>query len=265
MGDTLRKGRHTRSFYSGTVENKKKGTRTEWGITISDQTDNDKHDNARDWTGLKKYTISDRIHNQFYFGSSLWFTKKANAPDLTKGPFFGNTNWQFSYSLYMDNHIAAGIGIQWSQSPYTFIKPNVTINRSNGELNLEYLSSDLPGTWKSDIYTSSIDFPLHFTFYPYAKKHTFNMQLELIPQLYFARTLNRTYTHTENDESVNTRYSKDIPLQLFQLRTRFSVNFGMIGAYAETGLTPLLKNLNVPDESSITPYHLAFGVRLNLF
>ena len=29
MGDTLRKGRHTRSFYSGTVENKKKGTRTE--------------------------------------------------------------------------------------------------------------------------------------------------------------------------------------------------------------------------------------------
>ena len=39
----------------------------------------------------------------------------------------------------------------------------------------------------------------------------------------------------------------------------------MIGAYAETGLTPLFKNLNVPDESSITPYHLAFGVRLNLF
>ena len=265
MGDTLRKGRHTRSFYSGTVENKKKGTRTEWGITISDQKDNDKHDNARNWTGMKKYTFAKRFHNQFYYGSSLWFTKKANAPDLTKGPFFGNATWQFSYSLYMDNHIAAGIGIQWSQSPYTFIKPNVTINRSNGELNLEYLSSDLPGTWKSDIYTSSIDFPLHFTFYPYAKKHTFNMQLELIPQLYFARTLNRTYTHTETDESVNTRYSKDIPLQLFQLRTRFSVNFGMIGAYAETGLTPLLKNLNVPDESSITPYHLAFGVRLNLF
>ena len=265
LGDTLRKGHHTRSFYSGTVENKKKGTRTEWGITISDQKDNNNADTARDWTGLKKYTISDRIHNQFYFGSSLWFTKQANAPDLIKGPFFGNATWNISYSLYMDNHIAAGIGIQWSQSPYTFNKPNVTINRSNGELNLEYLSSDLPGTWKSDIYTSSIDFPLHFTFYPYAKKHTFNMQLELIPQLYFARTLNRTYTYTENDESVNTRYSKDIPLQLFQLRTRFSVNFGMIGAYAETGLTPLFKRINIPDENAITPYHLAFGVRLKLF
>ncbi len=37
MGDTLRKGRHTHSFYSGTVENKKKGTSTEWDNTISDK------------------------------------------------------------------------------------------------------------------------------------------------------------------------------------------------------------------------------------
>ncbi|MBQ6684390.1 MAG: hypothetical protein IJM74_09840 [Bacteroidales bacterium] len=265
MGDTLRNGRHTRSFYSGAVENKKKGTRTEWGITISDQTDNDKPNTARNWTGLKKYTVSNRIHNQFYIGSGLWITNNANATDLTKGHFFGNEGWQFSYSLYMDDHVAAGIGIQWSQQQYTFIKPNVTINRSNGDLNLEYLSSDMPGTWESTIYTSSIDFPLHFTFYPSAQKHTFNIQLELIPQFNFARTLARTYKHIENDESVNTRYSKDIPLQLFQLKTRFSVNFGRIGAYAETGLTPLFRSINLPDGNPITPYHFAFGVRLNLF
>ena len=129
MGDTLRKGRHTRSFYSGTVENKKKGTSTERGNTISDKSDNKNNNTARDWTGLKKYTFGKRFHNHFQFGVARWINGNGLTPNFqstfskgqtTNSQFASDYSWQLDYSLYMDNHIAAGFGVEWGGNMYRF-------------------------------------------------------------------------------------------------------------------------------------------------
>lgn len=228
-------------------------------------TDDTPKKETSDWTGLKKYTFSDRIHNQFYLGFNQNIDQyKTIPPKLISSQFLSHTAWHISYSLYMDDNIAAGIGLQWSQNRYKYSKL-IGFDESD-EYPLGYnfmiLTGGFLGYGKSDIYSSSIDFPIHFTFFPNKEKHSFNIQLELIPQLNFICDLNENYSRTLNEESIDVLYSKSMLYHLLQLKTRFSINFGIIGAYAETGITPLL---NYPNERYSLPFHLAFGLRLNLF
>lgn len=224
----------------------------------------------RNWTGLTKYTASDRIHNQFYLGFNEWFPKKTKG-SIIRSPFLSHTAWHMSYSLYMDDRIAAGIGLQWSQNRYKYDQRCYSYFLDEHSLfsHFIHIPVDLSAiplkSEKSEIYSSSIDFPIHFTFYPNKDHHSFNLQLELIPQLNYICAIYYNLSYTQDNESLHVNYSRDMPFYLLQLKTRFSINFGIIGAYAETSLTPLYKVTDFRDKEFRIPYHLAFGVRLNLF
>lgn len=215
--------------------------------------------------GKKKYGEYKRLHNDFFFGWNQWLTGNGLINDPIQGKFALDQGWQLSYSFYMDEHKAAGIGVEYHTSNYQFLSSNTVFSSENHGFSMDsYITSDA-GTWTSHINTMSIDFPLHFIFYPNAQKHSFSLSLELIPQFYFYCTHSRTYTFQQNDEEVVNNYIKKLSFSRFQLKTRFSVNYGLLGAYIETGLTPLMKELNINNQYLVTPYHLAFGLRLNLF
>lgn len=215
--------------------------------------------------GKKKYNESHRIHNDFFFGYNQWMTGNGRINDPIQGKFGLESGWQISYSIYMDDHIAAGIGAEIHTSNYQFRNPNVVFSSEEGVFSMDSYNSSAAGTWTSVINTASIDLPLHFTYYPNARKHSFNLRLELIPQFTFSSYHSRNYTFQQNDEEVITNYKKEIPFNRFQLKSRLSFNYGLLGAYLETGFTPLFKELNINDQSTVTPYHFAFGIRVNLF
>ena len=212
MGDTLRKGRHTHSFYSGTVENKKKGTSTERDNTISDKKDNKNNDSARDWTGLKKYTFAKRFHDHFKFGVARWINSNGLFPNgqstfakgqTTNSTFASDYSWQLDYSLYMDNHIAAGFGVEWGGNMYRFATPLISGGYQGDDYIIQVGSSDLPGAWKTSANTMYLALPLHFVFYPNARKHSFNFAVQHVQpqrssqcQLKFTWSICRNGSHT---------------------------------------------------------------------
>ena len=214
----------------------------------------------------KKYDESHRIHNDFFFGYNQWLTGNGLINDPIKAIFGNDMGWQISYSFYMDDHIAAGVGAELHANLYQFLQPNVAFSSLQNTPTMNYFDTPAGGgTWTSIINTASVDLPMHFTFYPNAHKHTFNLRLELIPQFTFFSTHSRSYNFQQNEEEVVTTYTKDIPVNRFQLKTRLTFNYGLLGAYLEAGLTPLFKDLNINDRSVIDPYHFAFGLRINLF
>ena len=274
MGDTLRKGRHTRSFYSGTVENKKKGTRTEWGITFSDKTDNNNADTERDWTGLKKYTFAKRFHDHFKFGVARWINSNGLIPNgqstfakgqTTNSTFASDYSWQLDYSLYMDNHIAAGFGVEWGGNMYRFATPLITGGYQDGDYILQVGSSDLPGAWKTSANTMYLALPLHFVFYPNARKHSFNFRLDLIPRINIESKLVQEYINSSNDVTETRQYYREMPFNLFNLNARLSANLSLLGVYAEMGVTPIFHDVKKADGSSFNPFHMSIGVVFNLF
>ena len=274
MGDTLRKGRHTRSFYSGTVENKKKGTSTERGNTISDKKDNKNTDTARDWTGLKKYTFGKRFHNHFQFGVARWINGNGLAPNVqstffkgqtTNSPFASGYSWQLDYSLYMDNHIAAGFGVEWGGNMYRFATPLISGGYQGDDYIIQVGSSDLPGAWKTSANTMYLALPLHFVFYPNARKHSFNFRLDLIPRINIESKLVQEYINSSDDVTETRQYYREMPFNLFNLNARLSANLSLLGVYAEMGVTPIFHDVKKADGSSFNPFHLSIGVVFNLF
>lgn len=221
---------------------------------------------ARDWTGLKKYKADQRLHWDFFLGTSTWTTpglKFGSEQYPTKfGSMLTHTGFQTGYSLYMDDHIAAGIGAGFTVNNNTFNHPH--LDYTNGNNSLIDCSSTLPGKWITTATTFSLGVPLHFVFYPNKTKHWINMQVELIPQIAIMQYLNQNYTHEQDGFATDANYRRDLPFSLFNLTTRFSLNLGMIGAYAEANLLPLSRDLHYMG-NSIAPHNIAFGVRLNLF
>ena len=274
MGDTLRKGRHTHSFYSDTVENKKKGTSTERDNTISDKKDNKNNDSARDWTGLKKYTFGKRFHNHFQFGVARWINGNGLTPNFqstfskgqtTNSQFASSYSWQLDYSLYMDNHIAAGFGVELDGNMYRFATPLITGGYQGNDYIIQVGSSELPGAWKTSANTMYLALPLHFVFYPNARKHSFNFRLDLIPRINIESKLVQEYINSSDDVTETRQYYRSMPFNLFDLNARLSANLSLLGVYAEMGVTPLFHDVKKADGSSINPFHMSIGVVFNLF
>lgn len=274
MGDTLRKGRHTRSFYSGTVENKKKSTNTERGNIISDKSDNKNNNIARDWTGLKKYTFGKRFHNHFQFGVARWINGNGLTPNFqstfskgqtTNSQFASDYSWQLDYSLYMDNHIAAGFGVEWGGNMYRFATPLITGGYQDGDYIIQVGSSELPGAWKTSANTMYLALPLHFVFYPDARNHSFNFRLDLIPRFNIESKLVQEYINSSNDVTETRQYYREMPFNLFNLNARLSANLSLLGVYAEMGVTPIFHDVKKADGSSFNPFHMSIGVVFNLF
>ena len=223
MGDTLRKGRHTHAFYSDTVENKKKGTSTEWDNTISDKKDNKNNDSARDWTGLKKYTFAKRFHDHFKFG------------------------------------------VEWGGNMYRFATPLISGGYQGDDYIIQVGSSDLPGAWKTSANTMYLALPLHFVFYPNARKHSFNFRLDLIPRINIESKLLQEYINSSDDVTETRQYYRSMPFNMFNLNARLSANLSLLGVYAEMGVTPLFHDVKKADGSSFNPFHMSIGVVFNLF
>ena len=224
------------------------------------------------WMGLKKYTSTQRLHWDFFFGTSTWavpgttFGSELYPTKFTKNTdiihIMGHTGFQAGYSIYMDNHIAAGIGVEYTMYNNEFKQP--LVDYSTHDNSLFYGTSDLPGVWTTTTTTMSLGVPLHFIFYPDESKHSINMRLELIPQISFIQIINQNYTYEQDGVSTNANYTRDLPFSLFNVTTRLSLNYGMLGAYAEIGLVPLSRNLGFMG-NNISPHNFALGVRLNLF
>ena len=221
---------------------------------------------TRDWTGLKKYTTDKRLHWDFFFGTCTWavpgITFGSQNYPTKLGSSLGHTGFQMSYSLYMDDHIAAGIGAGYTLSINEFKQPYLDYSAESNRL--FYGTSDLPGKWNTNAITWSIGMPMHFIFYPNESKHWINMQLELIPQISFMQKISQNYTHEQDGLSTNATYTRDLPFSLFNLTTRLSLDFGSVGVYAEIGLVPLNRNLDYMG-NTIAPHNAAFGLRFNLF
>jgi hypothetical protein len=221
------------------------------------------------WTGLKKYTSTQRLHWDFFFGACTWAVPEATfgselyPTKFTKNTgIMGHTGFQAGYSIYMDNHIAAGIGVGYTMYNNEFKHP--LVDYSTHDNLLFYGTSDLPGVWTTTTTTMSLGVPMHFIFYPDESKHSINMRLEVIPQISIIQIINQNYTYEQGGVSTNANYTRDLPFSLFNLTTRLSLNYGLLGAYAEIGLVPLSRNLSFLG-NNISPHNFALGVRINLF
>lgn len=224
---------------------------------------------TRNWMGLKKYTSAQRLHWDFFFGICTWAVPGATfGSELCPTKFTkfttttGHTGFQAGYSLYMDNHIAAGIGVGYTMNNNEFKQP--LVDYSPNDNSLFYGASDLPGVWTTTNATMSLGVPMHFIFYPDESNHSINMRLELIPQISIMQIINQNYTYEQDGVSTNANYTRDLPFSLFNLTTRLSLNYGILGAYAEMGLVPLSRDLSFLG-NNISPHNFALGVRLNLF
>ena len=173
--------------------------------------------------------------------------------------FYLNYTWMAS--LYMDDHIAAGFGIQYGFYNAHFKAPRVSYTRE--ENRLFTASSDSAGTWSSNAYMHTISIPLHFTFYPFANNHKFNLQLEMIPQFSFGHKLTQIYNRESTEMSINATYERDLPYSLFNLSTRLSINYKTFGLYAEYGITPTSRNIGF-DNMTISPHNICVGIRINI-
>ena len=210
-----------------------------------------------------KYNAYHRFHFDYYLGASRWMTPNRNP---TKLKALNSVSIKLAYSPIMNDRIGAGFGAQFQLNAYHFTIPNTEMTNTDGGLNLEGYNSPSNGSWESEMLITSIDLPIHFTYFPNKNNHSTNLQLELIPQFILNGSSLRAYTHTEDAQTVSATYSQDVPANGFQLKTRLSVNFGLLGIYTEVGLTPIINNILYPPPAvPFSPHHIAFGLRINLF
>ncbi|MBQ6068785.1 MAG: hypothetical protein IJK84_04710 [Bacteroidales bacterium] len=225
---------------------------------------NYKKDNSRSWTGIRKYSANERIYMDYFFGYNFWTTgnSQTESPIYPTTMFYmTNTGAKLGYSLYMDDHFAAGLGLQYGLYTARFKSPLVSYSRDANRLFTA--TSDSAGTWTTTAYQYTIGIPFHLTFYPIAKKHKFNLQLELTPMFSFGHILNQNYHLQSSDLTINNNYTRDLPYSLFSLSTRFSINYGILGIYTEYGITPVCRNIGF-DNTTITPHNVCVGLRFNL-
>ena len=173
-----------------------------------------------------------------------------------------HTGVKIGYSLYMDDHIAAGFGIQYGFYSPQFKSPLVSYSANDNRL--FSATSDSAGTWNTAAFMHTVGIPLHFTYFPIPKKHGFNLQLELIPQFSFCHKLQQYYIHETTDLTINNTYTKDLPYSLLNLTARFSINYGSLGLYTEYGINPISRNIRF-DDNTISPHYACVGIRINIF
>ena len=225
-----------------------------------------KKDATKSTSGIRKYGADDRVFMDYFLGSSFWSATGMNAAGDPLYPgkmsFLTNTGCKIGYSLYMDDHIAAGFGIQYGFYSSQFKSPLVSYSASDNRLFTA--TSDSAGTWTSTAYMHTVGVPLHFTYYPIPTRHRFNLQLELIPQFSFGHKLQQLYVHETPDLTINNTYTKDLPYSILNLTSRFSINYGALGLYAEYGINPISRNMRF-DDRTFTPHYVSLGIRINIF
>ena len=165
----------------------------------------------------------------------------------------------------MDNHIAAGFGVEWGGNMYRFATPLISGGYQGDDYIIQVGSSDLPGAWKTSANTMYLALPLHFVFYPNARKHSFNFRLDLIPRINIESKLLQEYINSSDDVTETRQYYRDMPFNLFDLNARLSANLSLLGVYAEMGVTPIFHDVKKADGSSFNPFHMSIGVVFNLF
>ena len=211
----------------------------------------------------KKYNASHRFHLDYFFGACRWITPNRNP---TKMEALNNISAKLAYSPIMNDRIGAGFGAQIHLNSYLFSSPNTNLTSTDGALTLEGYNSPSNGSWESEMLITSIDLPIHFTYFPNKNKHSTNLQLELIPQFILNNTFTRNFNTTVSDQNISASYAQDVPANHFQLMARLSANFGMLGVYTEVGLTPIVNDILFPPPAvPFSPHHIAFGFRINLF
>ena len=226
-----------------------------------------KKDATKSTSGIRKYGPDDRAFLDYFLGSAFWNTtgtKGGKVPIIFPGKMsaFSHTGVKIGYSLYMDDHIAAGFGIQYGFYSPEFKSPLVSYSANDNRLSTA--NSDSAGTWRTAAYMHTVGIPFHFTYYPILTNHHFNLQLELIPQFSFGHKLQQYYTHETTDLTINNTNTKDLPYSLFNLTARFSINYGTLGFYAEYGINPVCRNIGF-DNSAFSPHYVCLGVRINIF
>ena len=231
---------------------------------VSSQCANDSP--TRNWMGIRKYGPDDRIFLDYYFGSCFWNTTSMKAVGIpiypSKMSSLSHTGVKIGYSLYMDDHVAAGFGIQYGFYSPQFKSPLVSYSANDNRL--FSATSDSAGTWNTAAFMHTVGIPLHFTYFPIPKKHGFNLQLELIPQFSFGHKLQQYYIHETTDLTINNTYTKDLPYSLLNLTARFSINYGSLGLYTEYGINPISRNIRF-DDNTISPHYVCVGIRINIF
>ena len=225
-----------------------------------------KKDATKSVSGIRKYGPDNRFFLDYYLGSCFWNTTSMKAIGIpiypSKMSSLSHTGVKIGYSLYMDDHIAAGFGIQYGFYSPQFKSPLVSYSANDNRL--FSATSDSAGTWNTAAFMHTVGIPLHFTYFPIPKKHGFNLQLELIPQFSFCHKLQQYYIHETTDLTINNTYTKDLPYSLLNLTARFSINYGSLGLYTEYGINPISRNIRF-DDNTISPHYACVGIRINIF
>lgn len=223
-------------------------------------------DATKSVSGIRKYGPDNRFFLDYYLGSCFWNTTSMKAIGIpiypSKMSSLSHTGVKIGYSLYMDDHIAAGFGIQYGFYSPQFKSPLVSYSANDNRL--FSATSDSAGTWNTAAFMHTVGIPLHFTYFPIPKKHGFNLQLELIPQFSFCHKLQQYYIHETTDLTINNTYTKDLPYSLLNLTARFSINYGSLGLYTEYGINPISRNIRF-DDNTISPHYACVGIRINIF
>ena len=137
-----------------------------------------------------------------------------------------------------------------------------------------WLSRDDGNTWeKSYINTFGIGMPIHFTFYPIKKDHDFNLRLDFTPYFNCYREIAQEYSKEDETTQYSGIQTSEFPANIFNVNARFSVNWDVLGIFAETDLLPINNNIRVDEtfadsyaymNGHMFPYHVAFGFRFSL-
>lgn len=235
----------------------------------------------RDWTGLTKYKFDDRFYYNLIYGwtilcegqTNFGGTSRIGTNDVTKLSF-GSIGLQMGYSIYMDNHFAAGIGLEVNAHSYNFSDPYVAFKRTGTDVLLSRVAPDDGNTWeKSYINTFGIGMPIHFTFYPIKKDHDFNLRLDFTPYFNCYREIAQEYSKEDETTQYSGIQTSEFPANIFNVNARFSVNWDVLGIFAETDLLPINNNIRVDEtfadsyaymNGHMFPYHVAFGFRFSL-
>lgn len=234
----------------------------------------------RNWTGLTKYGFGARLQWDFLFGFSsvgngiLGLGGGGN--DLFKmGKFASGCRWTIGYSLYMDDHIGLGVGVDLINTDQYTLNTHYVENGATGEADLRAPSIANSDRWSSNIVNMSIGLPLHFVYFP-NKNRTFNIEVDLVPKLCYMSKYSLNYQYEDESGPVNVSEMRNLThttvgMRRFGLDLRVGAEIGIIGIYAETGLLPMgdfgLDN-TLQDKYGIDrmeAFHFSFGLKIGLF
>lgn len=237
---------------------------------------------GRNWTGLKKYESASRIKWDYFFGSNTIYNgflgTDGVANDLfKKEPSLKNNYkiaWTVGYSIYMDDHIAFGLGVDIiNSSSYVFQMPYLE-NSSDAVFSAPSVPN--PERWTTTINTFEFGLPIHFILFSGPDLSLINFELDLIPKFCYWAKFTNTYHY--QDESGTLSVTDDrvlrhnpVGLRRFGLDFRVSAEIGPIGIFAETGILSM-GDFKLDDlmqakygSSHIKAFHFSFGLKFSFF